>query len=153
MPRGVATAIPLKERALALIATGENYSSTARLLELSKHTVKEFANHNIEFAQVRSDIEQHYIIEAWSSVISGHNELLRRLNDKEELTLVSTVELATIIEKVHRTVTAVAANVIAIQATLITDSNEDIETAAFDYVAGLAGITVIEAKKRLGLLQ
>ena len=153
MSRGVATAIPLKERALALIATGENYSSTARLLELSKNTVKDFTNNNTEFGQVRSDIEQHYIIEAWSSVISGHNELLRRLNDKDELSIISSVELATIIEKVHRTVTAVAANVIAIQATLITDSNEDIETAAFDYVAGLAGLSVMEAKKRLGLLK
>lgn len=147
--RGSPTPIRVREKALALLATGENYSSTARLLELSKHTVKDFAHNKTEFAQIRSDIEQHYIIEAWNSVISGHNELLRRLRDKKELSSISSIELATIIEKVHRTVTAVAANVIAIQATMITDNSDDIEKEAYSYIGQQYGLTVEQVKEKL----
>ena len=149
MPRGVKTLPSIREQAIALVATGQNYSNTSKLLELSKNTVRQIVNQDTSLSEIRSDIETHYIIEAWQSVIAGHNELLRRLNDKDELSIVSSLELATIIEKVHRTVTAVAQNVIAIQASIHTDTTGDLDTAAWDYVASETGHTIEEAKRLL----
>lgn len=147
--RGVKTPPKLKEKAIALYATNPDYSAVARHLGIARKTTEDLIKEGIDFAEFRQEVQQHYIVEAWESITTSHKALQARLEDKEYISSLSAVDLVMIVEKLHRTVTNVATQIIAIQQTLVPDSSEDLAIAAWDYVASETGHTIEEAKELL----
>jgi len=151
MARGVKTKPEIVEKAIQLFAIEGSYSEVGRQLGIARQTTSDLIENNIEFSEFRQQVEQHYIVEAWSTVTATHKALHALISDPEYISTLSALDLTMVIEKLHRTVTNVANHIMAIQVKIGGDSDEDVESAAFEYVASRCDKSVSQVKELLNI--
>lgn len=147
--RGAITKPELKEKVMQVYAVEGSYAEVGRQLGIAKQTAYDLIQHNLDIGQFRTEIEQAYIVQAWNTVTAAHRALHDQLSNPEYVGRLSAVELSGIIAQLHRTVTNVAEHVTAIQVNMVADSAEDLESAAYEYVAMQHNMTVKTVKERL----
>lgn len=152
MPRGSKTSNRVREKALALVAVEGNYETVGRMLKMSARTVKELADKDQGFAEVRAEIEQGYIIEAWGNISIGSRLLNEKLRDADYTDKLSIRALSEVLVNLHNTVSNVATHMMAIQVNVGVqcDNPEDIDRAAYLYIANKHRLSIEEVKERLG---
>lgn len=149
--RGRKTEPELREKAITLYALEGDYAKVGRLLGLAKQTVKQLVDNETNFGQLRTEVEQMYIIRAWNSVISAHDALSDKLNDVEYVSTLSAYKLSEILVNLHSTITNVANHMMQIQVNVIVpgDDAKTIEDAAYQFIADKHGLSIEELKNRL----
>jgi predicted transcriptional regulator len=119
----------------------------------SSSTIKTWAKQDQGFDELRREIEQSYIIEAWGSITKAADLMREKLNNTEFTDKISIRALSEVMVNLHNTVSNVAQHMMAIQVNINTtvDKTEEIEAGAFLYVADKAGMSIQEVKQRLGI--
>lgn len=152
MARGKATSIEIREKVMASYAMTASYAETSRQIKLAENTVADIVVQLGDFGEYRALIEKGYIVRTWQRLERMEDAIEKKLMDSTTLDQTSLYELVSIAEKFHKMVTNVAAHIMALQINVVqSDSPEDIEVSALEYLSERSGKNIDDIRVFLGI--